>query len=254
MRCNVNASSDWCFLRVLGDIRFRDSEDAGKAHIPPSGRSNASSRDLPVRQSGQVCPLGRKTASGEMLDSVTATAAHRSLPLTSLARVTDLDNGRSIIVKINDRGPYARGRIIDLSPRAADALGMKAAGVAAVQFRPFRTVPKQTIAVSQSRGKATRIKANDPAAFSTDGSFLQGPQALRPGALRPQIVEIGTRCRCGSAPPEHTATVDPTRRSLLSVKASPARRPRRKPEGTTEQRSNRCVLLPRFGASSVMPH
>ena len=80
--------------------------------------------------------LGRKTASGEMLDSVTATAAHRSLPLDSFAKVTDLDNGRSVIVKINDRGPHVRGRIIDLSPRAADALHMKAAGVAAVVVQP----------------------------------------------------------------------------------------------------------------------
>ena len=76
--------------------------------------------------------VGRQTATGEILDAVTATAAHRSLPLASLARVTDLDNGRSVIVKINDRGPYTRGRIIDLSPRAAEALDMKAAGVAAV--------------------------------------------------------------------------------------------------------------------------
>ena len=61
--------------------------------------------------------VGQKTASGEILDQVTATAAHRSLPLASFARVTNLDNRRSVIVKINDRGPYTRGRIIDLSPR-----------------------------------------------------------------------------------------------------------------------------------------
>jgi rare lipoprotein A len=81
--------------------------------------------------------VGRKTASGEILDTVTATAAHRWLPLASLAIVTDLDNGRSVIVKINDRGPYTRGRIIDLSPRAADALDMKATGVAAVVIEPL---------------------------------------------------------------------------------------------------------------------
>jgi rare lipoprotein A len=80
--------------------------------------------------------VGRKTASGDILDTVTATAAHRSLPLSSLAKVTDLDNGRSVVVKINDRGPYTRGRILDLSPRAADLLDMKAAGVAAVVIEP----------------------------------------------------------------------------------------------------------------------
>jgi rare lipoprotein A len=81
--------------------------------------------------------VGRKTASGEILDSCTATAANRSLPLDSFAKVTDLDNGRSVIVKINDRGPYTRGRVIDLSPRAAEALHMKAAGVAAVIVEPM---------------------------------------------------------------------------------------------------------------------
>ena len=77
------------------------------------------------------------TASGELLDTVTATAANRSLPLGSFAKVTNLDNGRAVIVKINDRGPYTRGRIIDLSPRAAEALRMKAAGTAAVVVDPI---------------------------------------------------------------------------------------------------------------------
>jgi rare lipoprotein A len=81
--------------------------------------------------------VGGRTASGEILDSVTATAAHRSLPLASYAKVTNLDNSRSVIVKINDRGPYTRGRIVDLSPRAADALDMKQAGVAAVVVEPL---------------------------------------------------------------------------------------------------------------------
>jgi rare lipoprotein A len=81
--------------------------------------------------------VGRETASGEILNTVTATAANRPLPLYSFAKVTDLDNGRSVIVKINDRGPFVRGRIIDLSPSAAEALDMKAAGVAAVIVEPM---------------------------------------------------------------------------------------------------------------------
>ena len=81
--------------------------------------------------------VGGQTASGEILDTVTATAAHRSLPLASYAKVTNLDNRRSVIVKINDRGPYIRGRIIDLSPRAADVLEMKHAGVVAVVVQPL---------------------------------------------------------------------------------------------------------------------
>ena len=80
--------------------------------------------------------VGFRTSSGERLDRVTLTAAHRSLPLGSCAKVTSLDTGRSVIVKINDRGPYNRRFIIDLSPRAAQALGMLHAGVAAVAIEP----------------------------------------------------------------------------------------------------------------------
>jgi rare lipoprotein A (peptidoglycan hydrolase) len=80
--------------------------------------------------------VGNRTSSGERLDAVTPTAAHLSLPLGSCAKVTDLDTGRSIIVRINDRGPYSRRFIIDLSPRAARELGMTRAGVAAVAVEP----------------------------------------------------------------------------------------------------------------------
>lgn len=98
--------------------------------------------------------VGRKTASGELLDRVTATAAHRSLPLASYAKVTNLDNGCSVVVKINDRGPYTRGRIIDLSPRAAEVLDMKRAGVAAVVIEPLVNQAAPTVAVFQTAGTA----------------------------------------------------------------------------------------------------
>ena len=94
--------------------------------------------------------VGRQTASGETLDTVTATAAHRSLPLASYAKVTNLGNGRAVLVKINDRGPYGRGRILDLSPCAADALDMKRAGVVAVVIEPVADQAVPTVAVLQS--------------------------------------------------------------------------------------------------------
>ena len=90
--------------------------------------------------------VGKQTASGEILDTITATAAHRSLPLASYAKVTNLDNSRSVIVKINDRGPYTRGRIIDLSLRAADALDMKQTGVAPVVIEPLVYQAAPTVA------------------------------------------------------------------------------------------------------------
>jgi rare lipoprotein A (peptidoglycan hydrolase) len=98
--------------------------------------------------------VGRQTANGEILDTVTATAAHRLLPLASCAKVTDLENGRSVVVKINDRGPYTPGRILDLSPRAADALDMKRAGVVAVVVEPLVDQPAVTLVVFQTSGAA----------------------------------------------------------------------------------------------------
>lgn len=72
------------------------------------------------------------TASGERFNKHALTAAHRTLPLGTMVRVTNQRNGKSVIVRINDRGPYGRGRIIDLSEAAARKLDMIDAGVAPV--------------------------------------------------------------------------------------------------------------------------
>jgi rare lipoprotein A len=76
--------------------------------------------------------IGRRTSSGEPLDQIHATAAHRTLPLNSLVRVTNLSNGRSVVVRITDRGPVSERLLIDMSPRAADELAMKTAGIVPV--------------------------------------------------------------------------------------------------------------------------
>lgn len=76
---------------------------------------------------------GSSTATGESFDQYEYTAAHPTLPLPSLVRVTNLENGREAIVRINDRGPFHGGRIIDLSHHTASALGMKGSGVARVR-------------------------------------------------------------------------------------------------------------------------
>ena len=77
---------------------------------------------------------GRATASGEIFNENAMTAAHRSLPFGTLVRVKNLQNDRTCVVRINDRGPFIRGRIIDLSKRAARELGMLAAGVVPVRL------------------------------------------------------------------------------------------------------------------------
>jgi rare lipoprotein A len=74
------------------------------------------------------------TATGERFDKRAMTAAHKTLPFGTRVRVTRNDNGKSVIVRINDRGPYKPGRIIDLSERAAENLGMTGVGVAAVHL------------------------------------------------------------------------------------------------------------------------
>ena len=66
---------------------------------------------------------GARTASGEHMSPTQLTAAHRTLPFGTMVRVTNNNNGRSIVVRINDRGPFVSGRVIDLSPAAAQALG-----------------------------------------------------------------------------------------------------------------------------------
>jgi len=76
---------------------------------------------------------GKKTASGKRFNMHNYTAAHRSLPLGTQVRVVNLKNGRGVIVKINDRGPYIKGRIIDLSYAAAKSIGMVRSGIARVK-------------------------------------------------------------------------------------------------------------------------
>jgi len=77
---------------------------------------------------------GRKTASGERYNMNALTAAHKTLPLASYVRVTNTSNNKSVVVKINDRGPYVRGRIIDVSYAAARLLGLRKAGTASVKI------------------------------------------------------------------------------------------------------------------------
>ncbi|MFT5141088.1 MAG: rare lipoprotein A [Rhodothermales bacterium] len=101
---------------------------------------------------------GRRTSSGEVFDMHLATAAHRNLPLPTYAEVKNLDNGRKVIVKINDRGPFHEDRLIDLSYGAALRLGMAANGTARVEIK----------AINFDSGQSTR-----PAVKIADGTFLQ---------------------------------------------------------------------------------
>ena len=78
---------------------------------------------------------GKRTASGEPFDRHALTAAHRELPLGSRVKVTNLENQKTVVVRINDRGPNKRGRLIDLSRKAAEQLGMLRSGTARVRVQ-----------------------------------------------------------------------------------------------------------------------
>lgn len=108
---------------------------------------------------------GRRTSSGEPYDVYAMTAAHKSLPIPCYAKVTNLRNGRSVVVRINDRGPFIEGRIIDLSYAAARKLGIVASGTGLVEVRTID--PGQDDALAQTEA------ANDEAAAQSSRLFVQ---------------------------------------------------------------------------------
>lgn len=113
---------------------------------------------------------GKKTASGEIFDSSELTAAHRTLQMPSLVRVTNLDNGRSLIVRVNDRGPYKRGRVMDVSSKAADLLGFKSVGTAKVKLQVLK---EESLKVAEAARSGTNTKGYE-VAYNQQGGMLTG--------------------------------------------------------------------------------
>jgi rare lipoprotein A len=144
---------------------------------------------------------GRRTASGERFDRHAYTAAHRTLPHGTRVLVTNLGNGRSVTVRINDRGPFARGRILDLSYAAARDIGMIPTGTATVRMmvlgghgsaavQASRTLPRAQFVVQiasfQERARAERLR---------DAMALRFPDAhitsVRQGGIDRYRVRLG---------------------------------------------------------------
>ena len=92
---------------------------------------------------------GKQTANGEIFDQEELTAAHRTLQMPSLIRVTNLENGNSLILRVNDRGPYSRGRILDVSKRGAELLGFKNQGTAKIRLQVLEEESKQIAEVAK---------------------------------------------------------------------------------------------------------
>ncbi len=107
---------------------------------------------------------GRYTANGEIFDLNALTAAHRTLPMPAVVQVTNLENGRTIEVRVNDRGPYARGRIIDLSRRAAQLLGFEDKGTAKVRVKIDVGRSIQVASLAGRRGAEPALAALQPKA------------------------------------------------------------------------------------------
>lgn len=149
---------------------------------------------------------GKKTANGEIYDQMAMTAAHRTLPLPSVVRVTNLKNGRSVVLRVNDRGPFAKERIIDVSQAAAQKLGFEVSGTAQVRVEilpaesrhvvsqlkepgviappavPVATVQAQSldapsgsqVATQETTTQYARLDETETATMSSQGTVQQG--------------------------------------------------------------------------------
>ncbi len=136
---------------------------------------------------------GRRTASGEPYDMYKMTAAHRTLPLPSFLRVTNLLNGRSVVVRVNDRGPFHPNRLIDLSYAAAHRLGVLATGTAPVELE-LVTPDSPRLAAAREAGQGAGPGAGPPRQPAPPRLFLQvGAFALADNAyaLKARLQAVG---------------------------------------------------------------
>lgn len=134
---------------------------------------------------------GARTANGEIFDMELVSAAHRTLPMPSLVRVTNLENGRSMVVRLNDRGPYARGRIIDMSKRASELLGFHGAGTAMVRVEYVGRAPLEEgapVAVAVKQEAPKKLAAEPRGIYVQAGAFGNPDNANR---LKEKLQAIG---------------------------------------------------------------
>jgi len=123
---------------------------------------------------------GRRTANGEVFDMDSLSAAHPTLPMPSYVRVTNLQNRRSVILRVNDRGPYARNRLIDVSRRAAHVLGFHGHGVTRVRVE---YVGRAALDGSDDRLLQATLREGEPAPI---------PSAVRVASSRPFVPTTGS--------------------------------------------------------------
>jgi len=127
---------------------------------------------------------GRMTSSGEVFDTNQLTAAHKTLPFGTIVKVTNLDNGKSVLVKINDRGPFVDGRIIDLSRAAATEIGMIDSGVAHVSLQIVEFVSQSDLFAIQVGAFGNEKNAQKTTALLTGGGFTVTTEKSQLGVMR----------------------------------------------------------------------
>ncbi len=153
---------------------------------------------------------GRLTANGEVFDMASLTAAHPTLPIPSYARVTNLSNGKSLIVRVNDRGPYHGNRLIDVSNRASELLEFKGKGVARVRVEYVGRAPLEG---SDDRQLVATLRTGVPA---------PSPSLVRVASARPFVPEVSPRAIRGDVPmPEgRPYSLGNTSQDLASINAT----------------------------------
>jgi rare lipoprotein A len=149
--------------------------------IPAVGRADPSGRKQQGRLSYYSSHFAhRKMADGQPMNPQSNVAASKNLPLGTTAKVTNLQNGKSATVKVEDRGPYAAGRVIDVSPAVADQLDLKQQGTAPVEVKPI-TVPQLDGAIKLGAGGAEATPNEVTQAAETTKQITGVPAATTTG-------------------------------------------------------------------------
>jgi rare lipoprotein A len=146
---------------------------------------------------------GRSTANGEIFDAGGITAAHPTLPLPSYVRVTNLSNGRSLVVRVNDRGPYAGNRIIDVSKRAAYLLGFTMSGTTWVRVEYVGPAP---IEGSDDRVLEATLRQDEPAPAPSTVKLAAAMRIVPVAMTAPPRTRLASAATTASLPRNATLT------------------------------------------------
>jgi rare lipoprotein A len=198
---------------------------------------------------------GKSTANGEFFDLNAVTAAHRTLPLPTIVEVTNLENGRTIQARVNDRGPYARGRIIDLSRRSAQLLGFEQQGTAKVRVRILVPESIQAASIAGRNGlvdQDKKLAALEAPQAAPRTPVVAAPLAPPPGTrveapppavVLPRPPPSPPPVQLASASPDQTIKVVPVRPTQIYIQAGAFA----KPDNAWRLKSR----LDAFGAANV---